>query len=382
MVTKKTKTKKDLIEENLELAEENDNFEDIRTSYIETGNIGFDMALSNGKGLPVGSSILLWANPGCGKTTLTADISKRLIKTHKARGEEFKVLYLAVEGSRDLMIKMGLGSYMRSHDFIYIEKGLRWRDIETFFNAVLNGKGDYAGVKLIVIDSANNVLSDSNEEKSVADHEYGTRAQEKSKFFSKYLPKCKEAGVSVILISQVRQNLDAGLFGEKKKAAATDGDKHNVDIIIKCSQLLSHKDSVKEVTETAFGTDKIVERYIMLLDPTSSSCKNRYEITHKCELMIDKGKGIQNFYVLRKLLVYHGFMTEASGYYTFLSPLCELLEAEEGKKYRKDTVHDIIGKNTGKVVAFLKEHNCYSVIAPDRVKKVSGDEDTENNEEE
>ena len=62
------------------------------TKFLETGNIGFDMALSNGLGMPLGSSILIWAEPACGKTTLFADVSKRLIKLHKAKGEVFKVL--------------------------------------------------------------------------------------------------------------------------------------------------------------------------------------------------------------------------------------------------------------------------------------------------
>ena len=47
--------------------------------FIETGNIGLDLALSDGKGLPMGASILLWAKPGSGKTTIVADASKRLI---------------------------------------------------------------------------------------------------------------------------------------------------------------------------------------------------------------------------------------------------------------------------------------------------------------
>ena len=37
--------------------------------FIETGNVGLDLALTDGKGLPMGSSTLLWAKPGCGKTT-------------------------------------------------------------------------------------------------------------------------------------------------------------------------------------------------------------------------------------------------------------------------------------------------------------------------
>ena len=348
---------------------------------METGDIGLDMALSNGKGLPIGSSILLWASPGCGKTTLVVDMCKRLITSHKAKNEEFKVLYIDAEGSKELMIKMNMGEFIRSKDFIHLEQSFRWRQIEPFFDAVLEGKGAYAGVKLIVIDSANSILSDSNEEKSVADAEFGTRAKERSNFYSKYLPKCKEAGVNVVLISQVRQNQGAGLYAEKKRAAVSDGDLHYVDIIIKCSALLSHKDSLKEETKSAFGIDKKTNRYIMSLDPTSSSCKNRYESTYRCEVMIDKGIGIQNFYVLRKLLVYHGFIEESAGYYTILSPLKELLDVAD-KKYRKNDVHNIIKDNARKIVTFLKENDCYSVVSPDQVRQIAGDEDTDTNAEE
>ena len=379
MVAKKAK--KNIIEENIELVQEEDNSDEMSVAFMETGDIGFDMVLSNGKGLPKGSSVLLWADPGCGKTTLVADMCKRLLKTHEAKGEEYKVLYIDSEGSRQLMLKLGLKPYMKNHTFIHLERSFRWRHIEPLYDAVLAGKGDYAGVKLIVIDSVNSILSDSNEEKSVADAEFGTRAKERSNFYTKYLPKCKEAGINTILISQVRQNQGAMLFGDKKKAAVSYADKHYVDIIIKCTALTSNKDSMKEVTTSAFGTDKITERYIMSLDPTSSVCKNRYETTYRCEVMVDKGVGIQNFYVLRKLLVYHGFLKESTGYYSFLSPLRELLEAPE-KSCRKDIVHEILDKNAGKVVNFLKENNCYTVVAPDQVSHVAGDEDNDAEEEE
>ena len=37
-----------------------------------------DLALTDGKGLPMGSSTLFWAKPGSGKTTVVVDTSKRL----------------------------------------------------------------------------------------------------------------------------------------------------------------------------------------------------------------------------------------------------------------------------------------------------------------
>ena len=133
------------------------------TRYLPTGNIGFDLAVTEGKGLPIGSSILFWADPGCGKSTLVGDISKRLLDCSKKSGEPFKVLYLAAEGSEELMRGLGLGEYMDSKDFIYVEKSLTWRQVEIFYNEILNGQNPACkDVKLIVIDSVNNILSDDD----------------------------------------------------------------------------------------------------------------------------------------------------------------------------------------------------------------------------
>lgn len=337
------------------------------TAFLETGNIGFDMALSNGLGMPIGSSVLFWAPPACGKTTLLADVSKRLIAAHKAKGETFKVLYIAVEGSRELLKKMGLWEYYLSRDFLYVERSLCWRQIEQMYDMVLSNKGDYAGVKLIVIDSVNNVLSDQNMKNSIADGDYGTRSRERGNFYSKYLPMCKMAGVSTFMIAQIRQNQDSANnpYAEKKKAAASDADKHNAEIIIKCSAKTSHTDVVKLVEETAFGTEKSVERYIMELDPLSSSSKNRFDRTHKCEIMLEKGVGACNYYVLRKLLILHKFVKKSGSYYTFDKALCEAFNLPTKSMYKND-LDEIINSHIAELVNFLKEMNCYSVVAVDQ----------------
>ena len=85
--------------------------------YIETGNVGLDLALTDGKGLPMGSSTLFWAKPGSGKTTIVADASKRLIQSARSRGEIFRVLYLGVEDSRELMSSLGMDEYIESEIF-------------------------------------------------------------------------------------------------------------------------------------------------------------------------------------------------------------------------------------------------------------------------
>ena len=374
--------KKTITEENIEemAKEEKENASILKTQFIPTCDVGLDMAISNGKGIPIGGSILIWAEPACGKTTLVADMCKRLLDTYKAKGEPFKILYIDVEGSRDLLNSIGLEQYVESKDLTYIDRSVRWRQVGDIYDKIVQRKSGYEDFKLVIIDSVNYILSDSNEEKSIADAEFGTKAKERSNFYSKYLPKCREAGVTSIFISQARQNQGAGLYAEKVKSAVSYADKHSVDVIMKCVAINSHPDSVKEVAKTACGEDKSIDRYIMSLDATKTSCKNRFGRTYRCEVMVDKGIGIQNFYILRKLAVYHGFIKEASGYYSFQPSLLEYLGVDD-KKYRKADIHEILDRNAGKVVHFLKEHDCYSMVSPEQVKRVPGDEDTGSDEE-
>ena len=84
--------------------------------FIETGNIGFDLALSNGKGIPVGASVLLWADPGCGKSTILADVSKRLLKRSKKNNIPFKVLYIVFITS----LKYSISSSLFPDKYIFL----------------------------------------------------------------------------------------------------------------------------------------------------------------------------------------------------------------------------------------------------------------------
>lgn len=332
------------------------------TKYLPTGNIGFDLAITEGKGLPIGSSILFWADPGCGKSTLVGDISKRLLDCSKKSGEPFKVLYLAAEGSEELMRGLGLGKYMDSKDFIYVEKSLTWRQVEIFYNEILNGQNPACkDVKLIVIDSVNNILSDANTEKSVADGDFGTKSRERSLFYSKYFPVCKEKGISTFLIAQVRHNQDAvGLYADKRKAAVSYADKHNVDIILKCSKSTSDKELKKEDTKTIFGNVTGVKEYILKMTSSAADCKNRYCEGLPSEILMLKGKGADNSYVIRKLLEAYGFIVASGSWFSFNEQMCETFKFPN-TKLRKEAIMDIIRNNAGSIVAFLKDKGYYGL---------------------
>lgn len=329
--------------------------------YIETGDVGLDLALTDGKGLPMGSSTLFWAKPGSGKTTIVADASRRLIQSAKSRGEVFKVLYLAVEDSSALMSSLGLDEYIESGDFIYVGKQLCWRHIETFYEAVLGGYGKYNGVKLIVIDSVNNVLSDQNMKNSVADGDYGTKSRERSSFYSKFLPLCKERGISSFFISQVRQKQNAGMYEDPNRAAVSNVDLHNVDIILKCSASSSATDASKIEEETIFGKDKVAHKCVFKMDSKATDCKNRYIKGNAVELLFEKGKCVWNYYTVKKLLMGNKLLKSPSaGWYTFDPEICSSFGIPESK-IRNAEVNNIIQEHVGDFISLLKQMGKYKV---------------------
>src|SRR5574344_1581677 len=72
----------------------------LAANFKETGNIYMDMALSGGKGMPLGASILLFAPPGTGKTTIVADTIRSLLKKY----EETRNIYMdmALSGGKGM----------------------------------------------------------------------------------------------------------------------------------------------------------------------------------------------------------------------------------------------------------------------------------------
>lgn len=338
--------------------------DDVSTTYVETGNIGFDMALTNGKGIPIGASILLWADPGCGKSTALIDVSKRLLRKHKNQGIPFKVLYIAVESSRKLLKDMGMKEFIDSHDFIYLDKPLCWRQIEEIYDAILAGKKEaFKDVKMVIIDSVNNVLSDANIGKSVADGDFGTKAKERGLFYSKYFPRCREAGITTFLISQVRQNQEAAAnpYSDKRKAAVSWADRHNVDIIIKCSATASTKDAKVDIVKTAFSEKKLVQGYVFKMVSNGTGCKNRYFQGSEAEMYLNLGKGADNAYAIRKFLEFNKFLTSSGGYFSFTKEMCDSFGFPD-KKLRRTEVMNLIRDKMGELVEFLKSTGCYQLI--------------------
>lgn len=355
--------------------------EDKPVEYVETGNVGLDLVLSDGKGLPMGSSTLFWARPGSGKTTVVVDTAKRLIQKYKGTDTPFKVLYLGVEDSRGLLTAMGMDEYMQTHDFIYISRQFCWRQVETLYEMVLSKEPGLEDVKLIVVDSINNVLSDQNQSHSVGDGDYGTRAKERSSFYSKILPLCKERGVSSFFISQARKKQDAGnsQYAEKNRAAVTDVDLHNVDIILKCSAHSKSTDAEDLVVKTAFGEDKVNLRRVFKMDPKAQDCKNRYISGNTVELLYEKGSRVLNFFAVKKLLEVHKLLKINSQWHSFDPEICSTFGITTNKVQRKEA-NEIIETHIGEFIDLLKNMGKYHVKASETIVPASDDDDFDGEE--
>ena len=328
--------------------------------YLETGNVGLDLALTDGLGLPVGSSVLLWATPGVGKTTVIGDLCKRLISTYSTKEEPFKVLYLDVEGSSGLLYALGLGEYKKSQDFIHVVKQLCWRQVESIYECILNGEPVWRDVKVIVIDSVNSVLSDQNLKNSVADGDFGTRSRERSNFYSKYLSRCKEQGITTFLISQARQKQGASQFEDPNKAAVSNTDLHYVDVILKCTAKNNQTDASKIEEETVFGKDKVAGKYILVMDSKATGCKNRFIKGHAVEMMVEKGKKVHNYYTVRKMLEGNKFIKVNNGYYSFDKEICKSFNIPD-KKLRVGVVNEYVEQHMEDFIELLKRTGKYKV---------------------
>jgi hypothetical protein len=282
-----------------------------------------------------------------------------------------KVIFLAETVTREKKIldagitqyvyKNAIDEYIESEDFLYVGKQLCWRHIETFYEAVLNGYGKYAGVKLIVIDSVNNVLSDQNMKNSVADGDFGTKSRERSQFYSKFLPLCKEKGISSFFISQVRQKQNAGMYEDPNRAAVSNVDLHNVDIILKCSATSNQTDASKLEEETIFGKDKVASKCIFKMDSKATDCKNRYIKGNAVELLFEKGKCVWNYYTVKKLLLGNKLLkSPSSGWYTFDTDLCATFGISDNKM-RNAEVNKIVQDHVGDFIELLKKMGKYKV---------------------
>lgn len=297
-------------------------FEDeLDTVFQETGVVGFDLAISNGRGLPVGGCILLYSAPGSGKSTLCVDIAKRMLAMHEQSGIPYKCLFVDVEGgSKGLVKQSGLASYVTAEHgrrLLYRpSKRTTWNDIEDYCKAILEDDPLFKDVKLIIIDSLSSIMSETmaDEKKAVNAGDFGSSAKDRYVLYNKYFLDLKSKGVTILLIAQQRTKQGATMFEDPKKAATADGDDHIVDTILKLSRTQGgqNADTKKvDVMSTASNASQKMSKQFFI--NIQAPVKNRYGAYPAVPVLVKIGTGIINRFTIKNMLLSKGISLMKEG---------------------------------------------------------------------
>ena len=360
------------------------------TRYVESGNVGVDIVLTNGRGIPLGANILMYGLPGTGKTTIICDLLKRMLDSHKAAGIPFRVHYIDSESSRELLRSTGVMEYVYASDeyapqqVIYHEHINGLEQLEDIYRRIADPKGEDIWSKDIyfnVIDSINRLSAESqlDLDESVNKGDYGDDARTRKKLEKKWFSIIQGLGITQFWVSQMSTKQNAGMFEDKKKPAVTDFDIHNMDIILRLVASRSDDIDVKKIKyNTIQGEKEDITKYVVKLDPGEKPpyTKNRYGQNLSLDVMLWRGRGIINAYVIRKMLVEYGYLKDLGQKkaYAMSQELADFLgpEALEYAKIkdinkipRKPNLNRLCSKYDSKLKEFLKLNNLYKMKIDD-----------------
>lgn len=357
---------------------------DFNTTFIETGNIGFDMAVSNGRGLPSNGCVLLHSEPGAGKSTICADAIRRILTRCHKENIPFKVIYIDIEGSTEMLRKMGLAKFVDDeygNRLLYKCGYTNFAEIEAISNGIMSGEEEYKDVKLIVIDSITMVTTKQEEESDLEKGDFGTANRIRNAWYKRQVALLKSLGVSLLLISQERVKQNTGpvnMYADKNKSATSVGDEHYADVIIKLTKIESasnngiEKQKVKSLTST-----EVVELTPVFLTKLKSS-KNRYNRLGDIKILVAFGKGVLNKYILNIILEQAKLAKNTGSARKPARWVDEELLAYVGVDYNNNgsdaEYHNWLKSNVAKITEFLKMKDLYHSLADDVFSDVDVDE--------
>lgn len=184
-----------------------------KTQYIPTGSLIMDIVM--GGGLPVGKMIELASDAGAGKTTIVLSMCRELLRQGK------KIIYLDHEGAVSTSQLEGTGvlPYLNCDENpegnFHLFQVMTYSESEEILDALL-GSREFA---LVVIDSVTSMISDEylanaidpdtkEKSRSVTDVMPAEDARILGKFLKKFKAVCTKFDTSMILINQLRTNLN------------------------------------------------------------------------------------------------------------------------------------------------------------------------------
>lgn len=342
--------------------------ESLKTVYMDSGNIALDMAISNGKGLPVGGYIILTAKQGAGKTTTFMDVARRKLRAWEEAGLDYKLIYLDLEGSNDLAVNSGFEYYRDTvGSVLYMKRDrMTFKTLETISRKILDGS--YGDVKLLMIDSISLIMSDREVEREADGGNFGDAARGRSEWYRKWLAPLLKKGVTVLTVAQNRTKQNTTGYENPNKPAITNADLHHADAIISLSKSIDGKDTEckkREIKITTSGkTEKIND--VFKVTYTAYSDKNRYGHYPAVTTLMKYGKGCANWYIMHEILkTYKHLKNTGSATYpkwNFDADIQTYVGTPAGEDLDKRAMQDYINQNMESIKDFLRERDQYRLV--------------------
>jgi|TARA_R110000803_G_scaffold210841_1_gene284347 recombination protein RecA len=180
--------------------------------FVKTGSARLDCSL--GGGYAIGRIVNLIGDRSTGKTLLCIEACANFAKQYP----NGKIKYIEAEAAFDEPYAAALGMPLDRVDFAKEKDGSHVQTVEQFYKHTVEfckslGKDE---VGLVVLDSLDSLSDDAEMKRELGDATYGTgKAKSMSEIFRRVTSKLEEKNVLMVIVSQVRENINAGMFGRK-----------------------------------------------------------------------------------------------------------------------------------------------------------------------
>ena len=355
---------------------------DLDTDFEESGNIGLDMALTNGKGIPIGSYIILCAAKGSGKTTTCMDTVRRILagweRTNQTKN---KILYIDMEKSKELAKLIGLSAYIDNGMLLYKPGQCSITTLEKISQRIIDKKKPYCDIKYIFIDSITNLISEKELKAELEKGDFGNAVAARNKWYKKYLAPLESMGVTIFGISQFRKKQRASEYEDPNKAAVADGDLHYADIILKVSKSTGGTDAETKKVDVFNAITGKMEKLSPVFKVTYSvyEDKNRYCHSTSSTSLMTYGKGCNNWYALKTLYVSNGYLKNKGSAshprWNFTDEVLEFLGIEVPEDMNKAELTEFLNENLPALKDFLRSVDKYHALTAAQTKAASEDDE-------
>ena len=262
------------------------------TEFISTSSVVLDSLL--GGGISPGSMYCAWGCQGSGKSTISFQILKSLLK------KDMKCAFIDVEKAfnKNQQTTFGLREYVENGQLTVLTV-----DNYDEIYKVCKALAESDQYKLIVIDSETEIMEAYAEDIDVTSNMPGQKARQSQKVLSALKSIFFKHNVASLWLCHARANLDmsGNPYAEKEKQAGGFGIKHTPDVIMKV-----------QVGQKIKEGDQIEGQILHLMAEKNKFAKPFVKIDVKLYF----GKGINKKMEIINLAIDFGLIKQSGAYFT------------------------------------------------------------------